>query len=104
MENRPIHNNPAPDAIRPAGGSEPRAPRVEESSGETPAFQVLLERLSQSAKELEEKSAEVENPENLAGAVDQARESLNDALLLGDQLLEAWRAESQTKSGKEDRT
>lgn len=55
------------------------------------AFKALLEKLETQARELEEKSSTVDNPADLAGAVDRAHASLQDALSLGEQLLEAYR-------------
>ncbi len=57
-----------------------------------PAFEALLERLSERAAELEEKSKTLSEPGELPGALDAARSSLADALTLGEELLEAFRA------------
>ena len=62
-----------------------------EESGSSPAFHVLLERLQSRAQELEETSRQLDDPGELAGAVDKARASLEDARSLSDQLLEAFR-------------
>jgi len=58
-------------------------------------FQALLERLQERTKELEETSQAVDDPGALAGAVETARASLEDALSLSDQLLEAYREARQ---------
>ena len=104
MENRPIDQSAlganqtgsvnSPGASRPA--DEARKTSQAGDDAGTPAFRVLLDRLSESAQELRQQAAGLSKPEHLAGAVDSARESLNEALSLGDQLLEAWRAEQQT--------
>ncbi len=60
-----------------------------------PAFEVLLERLTTRAAELEEKSKTLSEPADLPGAVDAARSSLEDALALGEELMEAYRAAQQ---------
>jgi hypothetical protein len=57
-----------------------------------PAFEALLERLEARAAELEEKSNTLAEPEQLPEAVDAARASLEEALRLGEELLEAYRA------------
>jgi hypothetical protein len=62
---------------------------------------VLLERLQATARELQEKARGVEKPAELAGAVDRARQSLDDALALGGRLLEAWRSERQSANPKD---
>jgi len=71
--------------------SAPRTGRAESSEG-TPAFEALLERLTTRAAELDTKSREVAGPEDLPGALDAARASLEDALTLGERLLEAYQA------------
>ena len=76
-----------------------RAPQRSAGSAETPAFRVLLERLAERAQELEAKSRALDEPAQLAGAVDAARASLEDALSLGDRLLEAYRVARQIESG-----
>ena len=56
------------------------------------AFQALLEKLEAQAKQLEASTQGLDDPRALAGAVDVARASLDDASSLGDQLLEAFRS------------
>lgn len=80
----------APEALRPASaaparkGSAPGAP--------APAFEALFERLTARAAELEQKSRTLDDAADLPDAVDTARASLEDALHLGTELLEAFRA------------
>jgi hypothetical protein len=76
-------------AQAPAAGVRPQRSAA---PGASPAFEALLERLSARAAELDTKSRALESPEDLPGAVDAARASLEDALTLGEQLLEAYRA------------
>ena len=86
-----------PDASAPAAGARPAAaPAAPSESGA--AFRALLERLEEHTRELEEKSQTLEDASGLAGAVDTARASLEDAVSLSDQLLEAFR-EANTQSG-----
>ena len=82
-----------PDAIR-----APETPRSKTSGGVPPAgaaFEALLERLTSRAAELEEKTKSLASPAELPDAVDAARASLEDALTLGEKLLEAYRAGQQ---------
>ena len=91
------HSSP----IQRTGATQPSTPRPSEGTSEnrSPAFQVLLERLQEQARELERTRETVDDPADLAGAVDSARTSLEDALSLGAELLEAYRqAQSQTPS------
>ena len=60
-----------------------------------PAFQVLLDRIQSQTKELKASSKTLDNPASLNEAVDIARASLDDALSLGDRLLEAFREAQQ---------
>ncbi len=92
---RPISQDPSflpgqqgVDPARAAGEAAPKASRPLEG----PAFHVLLEQLQQKAQALESTSQTLEDPRSLAGAVDMARASLDDALSLSDRLLEAFRA------------
>ena len=71
-----------------AGGAKASAPSTTESGA---AFRVLLEQLEERARELSARSAEVTDASELAGAVDSARASLDEALTLGERLLEAYR-------------
>ena len=75
----------------PAPATSVRTQRAASPSS-SPAFEALLERLSARAAELDTKSRELEGPADLPGAVDAARASLEDALTLGERLLEAYRA------------
>jgi len=78
------------------GALQPGSPaRTERSTDGSPAFEALLERLTARAAELDVKTREVAQPEDLPGAVDAARASLEDALTLGEQLLEAFHAEQR---------
>jgi hypothetical protein len=64
--------------------------KAKEGAPEGPAFRVLLEQLQARAQELEQTTQDVSDPDRLAGAVDTARASLEDALSLSDQILEAF--------------
>ena len=59
--------------------------------GNAAAFQALLERLDNQARELRSQASRVENSSDLSTAVDQAHASLQEALQIGDRLLEAYR-------------
>jgi len=73
--------------VRPARTTSERA-----DAANGPAFEALLDRLTTRAAELEETSRTLAAPEDLPAAVDAARSSLADALTLGEELLEAFRA------------
>jgi len=101
-------NQPLPnplDAARLAQTPDVRpsqAPRRSDLAGEaresTPAFEALLEQLEQRAQRLRDREGEVNDPAGLSGAVDDARASLEDALSLGDRLLEAYRQASRNQT------
>lgn len=65
---------------RPAAGAE---------------FQALLERIETRARELARTTDDVHAPDQLAGAVDSARTSLEEVLDLKERLLEAYRQEQR---------
>lgn len=82
------------ETVRPARSSGPS--RASELRSTVPAFEALLERLEARAAELQEKSKTLSGPAELPGAVDAARVSLEEALHLGEELLEAYRAARNT--------
>jgi hypothetical protein len=87
----PIHGSSEPrsiEASKPAARTDPRAGA---------AFRALLEKLEEQATGLKRTSETIEKPEDLADAVDRARESLAQAFSIRDQLLEAWRASRQSE-------
>lgn len=63
------------------------------------AFKALLDQLEQRAQALESTSRKELAQGDLPGAVDNARESLEQMLSLKDQLLEAWRASQHSGGG-----
>ena len=64
----------------------------------THAFKALLDQLDERAKALDVESRKDLTKDDLAGAIDNARTSLEQMLSLKEQLLEAWRAAS-TQAG-----
>ena len=95
-----------PESVRPqtSAPSPSKAPAA--PAGETsPSFEALLEKLQTHAQVLGEKSQQVSDPEQLSGAVEAAKASLDDAVSLGDRLLEAYReARQQTPDATPDET
>jgi hypothetical protein len=86
---------PSDDArVGSPGASTPRT--AEGTRAPQPAFEALLERLTASAAELEQKSKALSGPDELPAAMDTARASLEQALELGRELLEAYRAAQRT--------
>ena len=98
MGETPIRGLPGSEHVSGASGA-PKLPQADPAAS-GPAFEVLLEKLELRARELRDDSGSVENPTELAGAVDRARASLEDALTLSDQLLEAYRQSLQQRPGK----
>lgn len=92
MADLPALNLNGPGALQPTAPA--RTARTS-STDSSPAFEALLERLTARAAELDEKSRVVARPEDLPGAMDAARASLEDALTLGERLLEAYQAEQR---------
>lgn len=92
-----------PETIRPTAPAQTPA-QAPQRSANSPSFEVLLERLQTKAQELDERSQTVNDPENLSGAVEAARASLDDAVSLGDRLLEAYREARQQSDNGTDTT
>jgi len=100
----PLNLPPGDGSIHSTGGARPGAARKGSSAeGGGPAFQALLEKLQQQARSLSEDSEAVARPEDLSGAVDRARATLDDALSLSDRLLEAYREAAQQESEGDER-
>jgi len=83
-----------PQANTPSASRAADAPRDQKA----PSFEALLEKLQNHAHVLGEKSRQVSDPEHLSGAVEAAKASLEDAVSLGDRLLEAYREARQQTS------
>lgn len=81
----------AQSAVR-AASSELVRPAAPQDATRGIAFRALLEQLDRDAQALERDATGIRGPEELAGAVDRAEASFQDALSLGDRLLEAYRA------------
>jgi hypothetical protein len=76
----------------PSVGAAARAARATDGA----AFKALLDRLEQRADALEERSRSELSSEELPEAVDEARASMQEALRLSSELLEAWRQARHT--------
>jgi hypothetical protein len=97
--NRPLGGADQTQGVGAAHGSS-GAKRTDESGG--PEFQALLDKIEEGARDLAQQSRAVEKPEELAGAVDSARESLENVLSLKEQLLEAYeQAKRQDRAPEE---
>jgi hypothetical protein len=93
MDSQPIQPNSGLNPLAESAGRASAKPAA--ASGNGPAFEALLEKLQAQAEGLRQKSEELSEPSQLASAVDMARSSLDDALSLSQQLLEAYRADVQ---------
>ncbi len=80
-------------------GSAKSAPDAK-SAANAVAFRALLDDLEVKARELGAKADSVGNPTDLAGAMQGAKSSLDDALSIRDRLLEAFR-QAETQHGDE---
>ena len=81
------------DLMRAVGATPASVPAKHAEAAHTPAvaFHALIERLQTRAKELEASTRTVSDAKDLAGAVDRARHSFQEALSLGESLIEAYR-------------
>jgi len=87
--------SPASSAPPAAGAKKPG-----DVGAGSAAFKVLLDQLEDRAQALELESQRDLSQDDLAGALDNARASLEQMLTLKDQLLEAWRAAQQQAPAK----
>lgn len=87
---------------RASGAQE--APRTEEQRAQqahsSAAFRALLEKFETNAEELKKQADDLAGPEGLKKAVSSARRSINEALVVGGDLLEAYRAAQQQNTGE----
>jgi predicted RNase H-like HicB family nuclease len=84
-----------PETVRSSRLASPSQAAQPRPAG--PAFEALLSRLEARAAELKEKSEALAGPAELPGALDAARASLEEALHLGQELLEAYHAVRRTQ-------
>ena len=77
------------------GTEKPKAASL--TGGEAPSFHALLEKLEQQAGNLQNRA--VPDATNLAGAMGEAKASLEGALELGRELIEAYR---EAELGKDE--
>jgi hypothetical protein len=98
--------DPKRGSIARTGQVSPKAgARTSENKSDGVAFRALLEKLEEKARALEETSRTVDDAAHLAGAVEGARASLEDALSLGEELLESYRqSRHQSPEEPQDRT
>ena len=89
-----IQNTSGVGPIQGPGSKQQSAAEV----GGGAAFKALLDRLQDQARELQGASEGQLEATDLASAVDRAHSSLQDALSLSDQLLEAYRESVQNTS------
>lgn len=87
----PIQGPTRTGPVRP--GAQPAAQPGTGEGGV--AFRALLDELEAKARELQQKSQALQGPADLAGAVQGAKASLDDALSIRDRLLEAYREARQ---------
>ena len=87
--------DPIPNGVQGAqstesGARSPQGEHVDPAGGA--AFRALLEKLAQSARDLDSASSSIDDPRQLGRVVEDARASVQEAVLLGTDLLEAYRA------------
>ncbi len=100
VTNNNINQQPGVQPIGAPGAIKKGAEAQPETTEGGIAFKALLDKLQGQADSLRADSEVPLQPEELSSAVDRAHESLQDALSLSDQLLEAFR-ESAQNPGRE---
>ena len=79
-----------PDAANLAAGTSESARAPRKSDGV--AFKELIDRLEMQTQRLRQDGDSRADPAELAGAVDRAKNSIEDAISLSEELMEAFRA------------
>lgn len=90
-----------PQGAQARGGATNEAQRAQEAQASA-AFRALLERFEANAEELNRHADALEGPESLKEAVSSARRSVHEAMVLGSDLLEAYRAAQQRSSAPDE--
>ena len=88
-------------AAGPAPGARTDEAQRAEESRASAAFRALLEKFEANAEELRKRTDDLADPQALKEAVSSARRSIDQAVVLGGDLLEAYRASQQGGSGPE---
>lgn len=89
-------------AAGPPPGSPAGEAREAQESQTSAAFRALLEKFEANAEELRKRTDDLADPQALKEAVSSARRSINEAVVLGGDLLEAYRAAQQRGSAPEN--
>ena len=89
---QPLSWKPTPASVEATSAAKRT---VEKPAVDGVAFQALLERLENAARDLSRRSESIEDTGDLSGAVQDAANSLGDALALRDSVLEAYRSAQQ---------
>ncbi len=88
-------------AAGPAPGARTDEAQRAEESRASAAFRALLEKFEANAEELRKRTDDLADPRALKEAVSSARRSIDQAVVLGGDLLEAYRASQQRGPGPE---
>lgn len=86
-------------AAGPVQGPRAEEARRAEESSASAAFRALLEKFEANAEELRKRTDDLADPQALKEAVSSARRSIDQAVVLGGDLLEAYRAAQQRGPG-----
>lgn len=88
-------------AAGPAPGTRAEEAQRAAESRSSAAFRALLEKFEANAEDLRKRTDDLADPQALKEAVSSARRSIDQAVVLGGDLLEAYRASQQRGSGPE---
>lgn len=92
---------PGMTSLQPTGpplGGPDQSAQAQDSGA---AFRALLERLEQTAQDLDAASEAIDDPRQLGQVVESARKSVEEAVMAGSDLLEAYRA-AQARASSSD--
>ena len=96
---QPLSWNPTPASVESTSAAKPA---VKGTAVAGAAFRAVLERLESAARDLSVRSESLEDTKDLSGAVQDAANSLGDALALRDSVLEAYRSAQQASKAQDE--
>jgi len=94
---QPISWKPTPASVEATSSTRPSTKKTAVNEA---AFREVLDRLESAARDLARRSEALEDTKDLSGAVQDAAESLGDALALRDSVLDAYRSAQQASKAR----
>ena len=94
---QPLSWKPTPASVEATPSTRPSTKKTAVNEA---AFREVLDRLESAARDLARRSEALEDTKDLSGAVQDAADSLGDALALRDSVLEAYHSAQQASKAR----